>query len=172
MSDEKVKKTMSKIIDVPGKIDFHVAVDDEENNVTLIMVGTNNSKKIRMFRAFNDLTNIDLIIERLQKAKGEVEALRQKAADKQQALKDARFIDSNVVDFIKWKQYAGLDLGPIGKELDVSDGDGGSIGAELVQGGPEGAEISRKQVQRRDRNAVEIHLDGKPDPVNDPSTAA
>jgi len=118
MGNDGVGPKMSKTIDVPGKINFHVAVDDEFHNVVLMMVGINNSKKIRMLRAFDDLKNIELIIARLQKAKVEAEKLRLEATAARDALKDARFIDVNVVDFIAWKQFAGIDLGPIGATLD------------------------------------------------------
>jgi hypothetical protein len=119
VKSDEVSTKMSKIIDVPGKIDFHVAVDDDLHNVVLMMVGTNNSKKIRMLRAFEDLANIDLIIERLQKAKTQVTTLRSNAKEAHEALRDARYIDTNVVDFIKWKKFAGIDVGPIAKTLDA-----------------------------------------------------
>lgn len=123
MGNDEVGLKMSKIIDVPGKINFHVAVDDDLHNVVLMMVGTNNSKKIRMLRAFNDLAEIELIITRLQKAKVETEKLRAGAVAARKALEDGRFIDTNVVDFIKWKQHANIELGPIGKTLQVTKAD-------------------------------------------------
>lgn len=124
MEGNGIGPKMSKIIDVPGKINFHVAVDDEFHNVVLMMVGTNNSKKIRMLCAFDDLENIGLIISRLEKAKAEAEKLREEAAVAREAMKDARFLDTNVVDFIAWKRFAGIDLGPIGKTLDADEADG------------------------------------------------
>jgi len=163
---------MSKVIDVPGKIDFHVAVDEDVHNVVLIMVGTNNSKQIRMLRAFDNFENIDLIIERLTKAKAEAEALRSKAETQRTVLKDARFIDHNVIDFIKWKQFAGIDLGPIGKDYDVDENSGAAQKPGGVSNSKNRNKGGKKSAGKGRRQAVEIEIDDSPDPVNDPGPRA